>query len=107
MTTPKAANRRRTTRQESAAINRGIKADPDTIEITPELARRMTPAADMPADAVPALTRTRGPQKAPTKERISVRLDQDILKELRATGRGWQTLMNDLLRGALFTGKEK
>jgi uncharacterized protein (DUF4415 family) len=40
----------------------------------------------------------RGPQKAPTKELISVRLSPDVLSALRATGEGWQTLIDETLR---------
>jgi len=45
--------------------------------------------------------RTRGPQKAPTKQPVSIRLDRDIVAELRRTGKGWQTRLNDMLRDAL------
>lgn len=40
----------------------------------------------------------RGPQKAPTKELISVRLSPDVLSALRATGDGWQARIDDTLR---------
>jgi len=51
----------------------------------------------------PALQRAlkrgkRGPQKAPTKELISVRLSPDVLTALRATGEGWQSLIDETLR---------
>ncbi|MBF0169161.1 MAG: BrnA antitoxin family protein [Alphaproteobacteria bacterium] len=44
--------------------------------------------------------RGRGPQKAPTKEHISVRLDSDLVAHFRAIGPGWQTRLNALLRKA-------
>ena len=60
-------------------------------------------AAD--ADVVPERPaerrRTRGPQKAPTKEPVSIRLDRDVVAELRRGGRGWQTRLNAMLRDAL------
>jgi uncharacterized protein (DUF4415 family) len=37
----------------------------------------------------------RGPQKTPTKERITLRLDRDIVESYRAGGPGWQTRIND------------
>lgn len=44
----------------------------------------------------------RGRPKSPlTKEKISVRLDPDVLSALRASGPGWQTRMNVLLRRGL------
>ena len=46
--------------------------------------------------------RTRGKQKAPTKEHISIRLDADLAAHFRASGPGWQTRLNDTLRRAVF-----
>jgi len=57
-----------------------------------------TASSDRP---VPLRRRARGPQKAPTKEPVSIRLDRDIVEELRSGGRGWQTRLNALLRDTL------
>ena len=57
-----------------------------------------------PKTALPVaapIQRGRGPQKAPTKVLISIRLDRDIVETLRATGRGWQSRINDWLRHRL------
>jgi uncharacterized protein (DUF4415 family) len=43
----------------------------------------------------------RGPQKAPLKARITIRLDADIVSYYRSLGRGWQTQLNDMLRKKL------
>ncbi len=43
----------------------------------------------------------RGPQKAPTKVAISIRLDRDLVEALRQSGRGWQSRVNALLRDHL------
>lgn len=40
----------------------------------------------------------RGPQKAPTKERISIRLSAFVLEHFRAHGPGWQTQMDEALQ---------
>ena len=48
-------------------------------EVHPELA---------PADWTPP--RRRGPQRTPTKERITIRLSREVLDHYRATGRGRQ-----------------
>jgi uncharacterized protein (DUF4415 family) len=39
----------------------------------------------------------RGPQKAPTKVRVSLRLSREVLEYFRATGDGWQTRMDSAL----------
>lgn len=78
---------------EETAIQVGILRDPDTHELTAEEAARLQPA------------RRRGKQKAPVKVRVSVRLDADLVAQLRATGAGWQTRLNGLLRQAVFDKK--
>lgn len=40
----------------------------------------------------------RGPQKAPTKERITIRLSRDVVNRFRATGDGWQTRVDSALQ---------
>jgi uncharacterized protein (DUF4415 family) len=45
----------------------------------------------------------RGAQKAPTKERITVRLSPDIVQTFRATGKGWQARLDAALRDWLKT----
>lgn len=40
----------------------------------------------------------RGPQKAPVKKHVTLRLDPDLLAVYRAQGRGWQRMLNDDLR---------
>jgi uncharacterized protein (DUF4415 family) len=91
--------------EEEARINAGIAADPDTFEWTDEEFARARPASEMmPPEIYQALVerRARGPQKAPTKEMISVRLDRDLVERLRATGPGWQARINATLRKAVM-----
>ena len=40
----------------------------------------------------------RGPQKAPTKRPVTIRIDPDVLDTYKATGPGWQSRMNEALR---------
>lgn len=42
-----------------------------------------------------------GSVAAVSKEPVKLRLDPDVLAALRATGDGWQTRINDLLRASL------
>lgn len=44
------------------------------------------------------LVRRRGPQEAPTKERITIRLSHEVVEQFRATGQGWQTRMDAALK---------
>ena len=43
----------------------------------------------------------RGPQKAPRKVPISIRLSPDVAEGLRATGNGWQGRADEVLRSWL------
>jgi uncharacterized protein (DUF4415 family) len=96
---------RRNTPTEEAAIQAGIDADPENPEWTAEDFAQARPASEvMPPELYQALVerRVRGPQKAPTKEMISVRLDRDLVERLRATGPGWQARINETLRKAVM-----
>jgi len=42
--------------------------------------------------------RKRGPQKAPKKVPVSIRLSPDVASGLRATGGGWQNRVDEVLR---------
>jgi uncharacterized protein (DUF4415 family) len=46
--------------------------------------------------------RPAGSVAAVTKEPVKLRLDPDVLAALRATGDGWQTRINDMLRASLL-----
>ena len=43
----------------------------------------------------------RGPQKAPVKKSVTLRLDPDILTHFKAMGEGWQGRMNEALRRSM------
>jgi uncharacterized protein (DUF4415 family) len=40
----------------------------------------------------------RGPQKAPTKKLVSLRLSPEVIDHFRSTGPGWQTRIDSTLR---------
>lgn len=91
--------------KEDAAIHAGIAADPDNPEWTDADFARAKPAAEFfdarTMTGLVALKRRpgeRGLQKAPTKERISIRLSRDVVETFRASGEGWQTRIDDALR---------
>lgn len=58
----------------------------------------------MPEQLQPAARKRGRPQgstQATTKEPVKLRLDADVLAALRATGDGWQTRINEMLRASL------
>lgn len=46
------------------------------------------------------LIRRGRPPKEPPKVPVTIRLDADLVKSLRASGQGWQSRVNDTLRKA-------
>lgn len=70
----------------------------DSPPLTDAEMRRMRPASEVIPEIVEAYRRTRGrPPKAQTKVPVTIRLDAQIVRAFRATGRGWQTRINDIL----------
>lgn len=73
--------------------------DDDNPEWTEEDFARARPITDFPLLAA-AFPRTRGAQKAPTKQQVTLRLDPEVVAKFRATGRGWQARINAVLKAA-------
>lgn len=76
--------------------------DTENPEWTAEEIRRARPLMDtLPKATVEAVRRyrgQRGPQRNPTKEPISLRVDRDVVAAFRATGAGWQQRASEALR---------
>ena len=72
--------------------------DDENPEWTPENFDNALSFSDLPKSLQSKLRRTRGPNRQPTKVQIAIRFDTDVLSALRATGRGWQTRVNDTMR---------
>jgi uncharacterized protein (DUF4415 family) len=75
-------------------------ADDENPEWTEEDFARARPASEVVPEVVAAYRRHRGPQKSPTKQLISLRLDPDVIEHFRARGPGWQARINATLRKA-------
>lgn len=43
----------------------------------------------------------RGPQKAPTKKLVSLRLSPEVIEHFKSTGPGWQTRIDATLRDSI------
>ena len=85
--------------------------DWDEVSDNPELTEAELATGKPFSEAFPELAasikRTRGKQKSPTKELVSLRVDRETLTAYRATGPGWQSRMNKALRDALPSGPKK
>lgn len=76
--------------------------DAENPEWTPEEVQKARPLMEvLPKETAEAVRRyrgQRGPQKSPTKELISLRVDRDVVAAYRATGPGWQNRAGEALR---------
>lgn len=75
--------------------------DAENPEWTDEDFARAVPFSQLPAslqEKLRSLKKLRGPQKAPTKEVVTIRLSRDVVEQLRASGPGWQTRVDAALR---------
>jgi len=89
--------------EEEAEIQAGIAQDPDNPEWTEEDFRKAKPFAEVFPGLLEKIEemRRRGRPKLETpKKLVSLRLDQDVVEKFRATGKGWQSCINDVLKRA-------
>ena len=74
--------------QEDNAITAAAKADPDAQPLTPKQMKSMVPIRAL-----------RGrPKSGSTKQLVSVRYSSEVLAYFKATGEGWQSRMDGVLR---------
>lgn len=92
------------TDEEEAEIQKGIAQDPDNPELTDEQLANMKPFREVFPDLAESIDREiakRGrPSKAVTKQPVTIRLNPDTIEKFKATGKGWQSRMSDILDAA-------
>lgn len=67
--------------------------DPNNAEAT----RAFFAQADLIRNGKVVRKRKRGPQKAPTKKLVSLRLSPEVIDHFKSTGPGWQTRIDGAL----------
>ncbi|GAO52963.1 BrnA antitoxin family protein [Novosphingobium sp. MD-1] len=80
---------------------RPVVFDDDNPEWTAEDFARSKPLEAFPELASALLGRPGRPsgwRKAKAKQSVTIRLSPDVLEKLRASGKGWQTRIDDMLR---------
>jgi uncharacterized protein (DUF4415 family) len=63
-----------------------------------DFARAKRPEDVLPPEVLAQFPKHRGPQKAPTKVPISIRLSRDVLDYFKRGSRGWQSRIDQALR---------
>jgi uncharacterized protein (DUF4415 family) len=96
------SSKRSLTDQEEAEIQKRIASDPENPELTDEQLAKGRPFRDAFPDLAVSIEREKAKRGRPKvespREQISVRLDPEIVQHYKATGKGWQSRMNDDLR---------
>ena len=77
---------------EDAAITAAAQADPDAVPFT-----------DAEWAQVKPLVRRGRPLGSGTKAQVTLRLDVEVLERFKASGDGWQTRINDVLKSWVRT----
>jgi len=92
------------TPEEDAAINAGIAADPDTVELDDEWFAKARPASEVlpqifGVKLAREMLKPRGrPRAEHPKERINIRLSHEVVEHFKSSGDGWQTRIDSALR---------
>jgi uncharacterized protein (DUF4415 family) len=73
----------------------------DDSVISPQMLARARRREQLPKEIQSLLPRRRGPQLAPVKVPVTIRLSRDVVDALRSTGSGWQTRADEMLRKAV------
>ena len=87
---------------EEADIQKAIANDPDAPEATDEQLAQARPFReafpDLAANIDREMARRGRPPVANPRQQISVRLDPEIIKHYKSTGKGWQSRIKEALR---------
>lgn len=77
--------------------------DEDTAPLSDDEVARLQSGADVFRDLDVAAPQGRGrPTLEKPKKQVTLRLDADLLETLRASGKGWQSRVNEILRAKLL-----
>jgi uncharacterized protein (DUF4415 family) len=79
---------------------RDMRAVSDNPEWTKADFAKAKPFAEALPELAASIRKGRGPNKAPTKRLVSLRLSPDGLDHFKAKGPGWQSRIDDALRKA-------
>ena len=70
----------------------------DNPKLTDEQMSKAKPFAEALPDLAASIRKGRGPNKAPTKKLVSLRLSGGVIEKYKAGGAGWQSRIDEDLR---------
>jgi len=73
----------------------------DNPELTKADFAKARPFSEAFPDLSASIRKGRGPNKAPTKKLVSLRLSPEVIAHFKSTGKGWQSRIDETLRRAV------
>ena len=73
----------------------------DSPELTKADFGKARPFSEAFPDLAASIRKGRGPNKAPTKKLVSLRLSPEVIDHFKSGGRGWQSRIDETLRKAV------
>jgi len=98
------------TDKEDAKITKSALSDFDNLPLTEEELKLFKPAHEVfnakeYVERTNLIKKPERPKSKEIKDLINIRLDKSITTHLRASGKGWQTRLNDFLAKAVAHGQ--
>jgi uncharacterized protein (DUF4415 family) len=91
---PNARKRRGYTRKDLREVS-------DNPELTKADFTKARPFSEVFPDLSASIRKGRGPNKAPTKKLVSLRLSKEVIEHFKSAGPGWQSRIDETLRKAV------
>jgi uncharacterized protein (DUF4415 family)/uncharacterized DUF497 family protein len=88
------------TKKKTGYSARDMKAVSNNPEWTKADFAKAKPFAEALPELAASIRRGRGPNKAPTKKLVSLRLSPEVVEHFKSKGPGWQVKIDDVLRKA-------
>jgi uncharacterized protein (DUF4415 family) len=88
-------------RKKSGYSKKDLREVSDNPELTKADFARARPFSEVFPDLSASIRKGRGPNKAPTKKLVSLRLSRDVIEHFKSTGAGWQSRIDETLRKAV------
>lgn len=88
-------------KKKSGYTKRDLREVSDNPELTKADFAKARPFAEVFPDLSASIRRGRGPNKAPTKKLVSLRLSPEVVEHFKSTGPGWESRIDETLRKAV------
>ena len=87
-----------TARKRRGFSDKDLREVSDSAELTKADFVKAKPFAEVFPDLSASIRRGRGPNKAPTKKQVSLRLSPEVIQHFKKGGKGWQSRIDEALQ---------